>query len=234
MLIIGDLHGSSCWENVNAEKYHQVIFLGDYVDGFDKTDTEIYENLKKLISFKEKHPDRVILLLGNHDIQYLHFPAYRCSGFRPSLQMQLTDLFHQYQNCFQVAWQVQNYLFTHAGVSATWYQQFIALPIIADLIKEPGSLADLLNKAEASSKRDFLHRAGYLRGGEGYGGITWADKAELENDLLPGYHQFVGHTPVPWPIERKNDANTSVFFLDVLHTTVYFHELEIPDISLSA
>ena len=73
-ITIGDIHGRDDWQAINIRNYDKIIFIGDYVDSFEKSDFAILENLKKIISLKKRHPDKVVLLLGNHDVQYLHYP----------------------------------------------------------------------------------------------------------------------------------------------------------------
>ena len=82
------------------------------------------------------------------------------------------------------------------------------------------------NKAENTSQRWILHQAGSSRGGEGPGGITWAERKELIADMLDGYHQIVGHTVIPKP-EFVQETGKSSMFIDVLDTMTYFHEIEI-------
>jgi len=227
ILVISDLHGKKCWDNINPDKYDKIVFLGDYVDSFTISDADILNNLKAIIKFKKSYTDKVVLLLGNHDVQYLYYPHFLCSGFRMSMLRELSDLFNENINAFLVAWQYQNYLFTHAGLTNTWYKEFISSPLYNRIADEQLPIADLLNKANQTAMRGILHRAGSSRGGLGCGGITWADKSELMSDMIIGYHQVVGHTPVQ-SIERFSyDDSTSVLFLDVLDTLTYFHEMEI-------
>lgn len=96
------------------------------------------------------------------------------------------------------------------------------MPLIQQITAENDSIADLLNKADKTSQRWLLHRAGKSRGGEGTGGVTWADKRETAVDMLKGYHQVVGHTPVK-DIETIRYADSSVTYIDVLDTKTYFH-----------
>lgn len=86
-------------------------------------------------------------------------------------------------------------------------------------------MADLLNKADQTGHRYILHAAGHFRGGEGNGGITWADKKETTTDMLKGYHQVVGHTVVK-AVEALQYADRSVTYIDVLDSITYFHELD--------
>jgi 3',5'-cyclic AMP phosphodiesterase CpdA len=223
-VIIGDLHGKDVWRQVEIAKYDKVVFLGDYVDDFLFPDLVIDRNLQDIITLKKKYPEKVILLLGNHDVQYMFYPHFRCSGFRDSMKRPLGALFNLNYDLFQVAYQCGNCLFTHAGLSNAWYLEFIRLPRWKIKDRQE-SLADILNYTNGTSHRDLLHCAGYARGGVGYGGITWADKSETETDCLIGYHQIVGHTPVKY-VEQISFGDTSITYLDVLDSITYFHEME--------
>jgi hypothetical protein len=224
-IIIGDLHGRDTWREVSVKKYDKVVFLGDYVDSFTISNLAIYENLKDIIRLKKRNPNKIVLLLGNHDIQYLYFPRYQCSGFRPTMQNQLTSLFNNNKDLFQIAYQKGNYLFSHAGITNSWYNEFLRLPILEKIKDENDTLADLLNKVDQTAQRYILHTAGYFRGGEGNGGITWADKKETTIDMLKGYHQVVGHTIVD-QVESVKYTDRSVTYIDVLDKLSYFHEVD--------
>jgi 3',5'-cyclic AMP phosphodiesterase CpdA len=225
-LIISDLHGKECWKDVNINRYDKVIFVGDYVDHWTLPDRFIYQNLKDIIALKTKNPDEIELLLGNHDVQYLHFPHFLCSGFRPAMQRSLTFLFNENRKLFEVAWQKNNNLISHAGITNKWYSDLLALQLVQKIRDEEDTIADLVNKVEQTAQRWILHRAGSSRGGEGPGGITWADRTELIADMLDGYHQIVGHTIVP-NVEHVKEGGKSAIFIDVLDTFNYFHEIEI-------
>ncbi len=224
-IIIGDLHGKDCWKEININNYDKVIFLGDYVDHWTLPDADIYRTLNEVIELKITHPEKVELLLGNHDVQYLYFPRYLCSGYRPSMQKLLTMLFNDNKRLFKIAYQKGNHLFSHAGVTNNWYQQFEQNSLIAQIKDEGDNLADLLNKTDHTSLRSLLHHAGKSRGGDGGGGVTWADRSELIEDMLHGFHQVAGHTVIK-EVEIVSHANESVTFIDVLDYVTYFHEIE--------
>jgi 3',5'-cyclic AMP phosphodiesterase CpdA len=194
LIAIGDLHGRDVWKQIDPDQYDHIIFLGDYTDSFVMSDASILRNLLAIIDFQERHPDKVTLLLGNHDIQYAYFPANRCSGFRLAMQPDLTDLFRTYRKQFCVASQTDNYLFTHAGLTNRWWvwaqRQSKRLSGWADL-----PLAMQLNRLLASAERDLLFSVGRARGGVQLGGPLWADQRETLADPLSGWHQVVGHTP---------------------------------------
>jgi predicted MPP superfamily phosphohydrolase len=117
ILTIPDIHGKTIWKSVFDPSYDLIVFLGDYVDSFDTPDDIMVQNLKDVISIKNDHPDKVVLLWGNHEMHYL-FPGtqFRCSGFRPSIVFEVSPLLIHNKSIFQFAFQYQNYLWTHAGV----------------------------------------------------------------------------------------------------------------------
>lgn len=226
ILAIGDIHGRNIWKDTNFNAFDKVVFIGDYVDSYDVSDWETYLNLKDIIEQKKAQPDKIVLLLGNHDIQYLHFPDYKCSGFREDFQNDLTALFVDNKALFQVAYQVKNYLFTHAGVSRKWYNEYL------DFFKKDKnkSVGDVLNGMYLEHKAyNALFQTGLLRGGEALcGGIVWADKRETQADFLFGFHQIVGHSPVPEIEHIEWDGlETSITYIDVLRWSDKFYEIEI-------
>jgi 3',5'-cyclic AMP phosphodiesterase CpdA len=225
-LIIGDLHGRDCWQDINTRKYDKIVFLGDYVDSFEKSDFAILENLKKIVRLKKRQPDKIILLLGNHDVQYLHFPRHQIDGFRPSMQRDLTALFNNNRALFQMAYQRGNYIFTHAGITNSWYNEFLRLPSLDALREEGDTIADLINKVEATTLRYLLYATSIYRGGYSNGGFLWADQKETAIDMLHGHHQVVGHTRVP-EAQTISFSGRSVTYIDVLDHLTYFHELNI-------
>lgn len=70
VIAIGDIHGSTKWRNIiDGNKDAQIVFLGDYLDPYVEYDCdEILDNLIEIIDFKRNNKDRVVLLLGNHDL----------------------------------------------------------------------------------------------------------------------------------------------------------------------
>ncbi|HEV7348306.1 metallophosphoesterase [Telluribacter sp.] len=226
LLAIGDIHGRDSWKEISGTKADHIVFVGDFVDA--RRDIEgpaIIRNFQDILYFKKTEPDRVTLLLGNHDIQYFYYPDYRCSGFQADLQPTYTELFTRNANLFQIAFQYQQYLFTHAGVSTKWYgyHQHLIEKYLAE-----NRLGDALNAIHRSEERKILFEAGGGRGGmHPYGGPVWADKSETEADYLIGYHQVVGHSRVPQFI-RNGDERSSITYIDVLTRRTEFYEIELP------
>jgi metallophosphoesterase superfamily enzyme len=72
LLAIGDIHGRDVWKDINFLAFDKVVFVGDYVDSYIRSDWQVYQNLKEIIDLKKQNFDKVVLLLGNHDIHYSH------------------------------------------------------------------------------------------------------------------------------------------------------------------
>ncbi|WP_420152846.1 metallophosphoesterase [Siphonobacter sp.] len=209
VLAIGDLHGRLNWEEAPIQQADRVIFVGDYVDSKQFSDEQTTEVLQKVIALKRAEPEKYILLLGNHDVAYLHYPLFPCSNFRPKMQALWTGIYRENADCFQVAYQLENYLFTHAGVSSSWAQKHG---------NRGSDLADRLNALqETPAGREVVFQCGWVRGGNpgAKGGPVWADETETIDDYLPDWHQVVGHTPQPF-IRTQGDETASITYIDVL------------------
>lgn len=238
--VVGDLHGRDCWLDIIPNRFSKIIFLADYCDSYTHSNAEILHNLKQIIEFKKEYKDKVVLLLGNHDLQYweINNPvAPKCidNGYRLEMAHDLYFLFKENEKLFQVAYQIGNYLFTHAGISEGWYNQHRdVIKGFWDLLADSGghtgvNLAEVLNKLAQTRHRGILHDIGEARRGDfgTFGGPFWADYKETSISPLQGYRQIVGHTP-------KNDIEsihfnetTSITYVDVLATREKIYELEI-------
>ena len=74
IVALGDTHGRDMWKTIVKieEDFDKLLFIGDYFDTRDDIDasTQI-QNFKEILEFKKENPDKVILLIGNHDFHYL-------------------------------------------------------------------------------------------------------------------------------------------------------------------
>ncbi|HPI86726.1 MAG TPA: metallophosphoesterase [Bacteroidales bacterium] len=227
LITIGDLHGSAAWKRINPLKYDRVIFVGDYVDSGRYNDEAIYANLKSLIQWKEKLPDRIVLLWGNHDLAYFYggHERHYCSGFRPDMLSRLFSFYTHYRSYFQAAFQINNYLWTHAGVVQRWFDHCIG----SEVLPSDQNLAATLNRL-FDQYYEPLYYVSVIRGGVNEdGGIFWAHRTETLEDPLKGYHQIVGHSQTHEGIVVADHfgPDTSVTYVDCLTTSPEFYKLEI-------
>jgi len=235
-ITIPDLHGKSIWKDVDPHEYDQIIFLGDYLDDWDVSDESMLENLKEVINFKELHKDKVILLLGNHDVGYLYpmftklFRATRCSGFRNSMYEDVHKLLNDNRSLFQPTHQLKNHIWSHAGISEPWYENRL-LPVLIGLGLDHEDNINLSTKINICFKTDVeeLFDVGYMRGGNyPNGGIFWEDATDLVSSPYPNIHQIVGHTKGNFIGNVYNDdLNSHLTFTDCLDKKVEFYKLEV-------
>lgn len=226
ILVVPDLHGRANWHQpvtdflTAAAPADRVVFLGDYLDSFTVADQPMLDNFIDVLLLREREPERVILLLGNHCFPYLFHPTFRCSGFRPQLAPALHILFKTHQTLFQVAWQAGPYLFTHAGVSDMWLDvNRLAIRLLLGHAACPDNLADTLNQLLASEQgRQLLWQvSGYNGGRDRVDGPLWVRPIHLSRGLLPGLIQVVGHTPQPHILSEVNEATQTGFIVADCH-----------------
>ena len=242
ILIIGDLHGEDSWKHTleyfvpnevetNINKYDYIIFMGDYVDSFTISNEQIRKNLIDIIELKLKYPEKIILLLGNHELHYLFdSKEFLCSGYRPEMKYDLFDILNRNKNLFQVSFEIHSdtdkYLFTHAGIHSGFYNIYIKK------YDNDETLSDSLNNLFPNYKP--LYHVSWYRGGiQKQGGIFWADKIETYKKPLKGYHQIIGHTYNKDGVKHYNNYGcdkTSTTFVDCMPI---YHELKLNVISTS-
>lgn len=227
---IGDIHGSTLWEDIKSEidTLDLIIFLGDYVDSFDISNKRIFDNLVNIINFKKEYPDKVVLLVGNHDVMYALAPAhvnnpYWCSGYRPDMHVDLYELFQENKDLFQLAYQYKNYLWTHAGVHQGWWD--CDYPFAKEDLSD---IAVQLNRSFDCRLKEIF-QVGWYRGGiYDVGGPLWVDRRKSIRKPLRGLHQIVGHSRVDKIQTFDVDDNTSITFCDCLQSNnPEFYELNI-------
>ncbi len=229
IISVGDIHGRPYWKEIDPVKYDKIIFVGDYCDSYVYTDTEIETNLLDIIQLKKNNFDKVVLLLGNHDIHYKFLSeGFQGSGFRPSMAINLNMIFKHSKDLFQVAYQIDNYIWSHAGISYGWYEN--NKKEIQDVAErfDTKNLADTFNHMMQLNENRLLHQVGKKRGGRySFGGITWADRYETMSQFIDGYHQIVGHTPINI-ITKFGDEKGSIRYIDILGEVDYhlYKEME--------
>ena len=217
VLFIGDIHGKFDWNQiVNDAKTRfidEIVFLGDYLDSFDKrkyTGLKQLENLKAIIAFKRKVSKnkilspKITLLLGNHDYAYLYGYA-STSGYQFHNAFQFQDVLRKNIDLFDIAWSITEKdkvtLATHAGLTQKYYDKYILPEFKEDeflnrLLKTEDhtkfEIHEILNYLK--DKADLMWKVGEMRGGTGTPGPLWADYQELMLDPLANINQVFGHT----------------------------------------
>lgn len=221
IVTIGDIHGRKNWkEIVKKNPGSKFIFIADYLDTYrseDIDDLEAIENFQEIIDFKISNPKNVILLIGNHDAQYIFGPKFATTRRMYQFYYEISDMFKLNKNLFQMAYQKDNYLWTHAGITNGWLEESYPQLLNYGLKNDFSNLADTLNNASKDSNglKIFDKVSSYRGGFDRFGSSIWADIQELYLDMLDNCHQITGHNKV-LNVNTVGDKNTSVTFTDCL------------------
>ena len=220
IISIGDLHGLTTWKIINPELYDKIIFLGDYVDSFSISDEQILNNLLDVIQFKKDNPNKVTLLWGNHDLQYLFiFNYYGCSGYRNQMYEQLHKIYNDNKELFQMSYQTNDTIWTHAGIHQGWYNhRFNSFRVLNnyDSLTISTQLEIAFKIKDVDDNANCLFDVGHRRGGYyNVGGPFWCDVEELKSSPIQGYNQIVGHNRVK-EITKIYRHNKEIVFVDCL------------------
>ena len=243
ILLIPDVHGRQFWkqpvievlENTNAK----IVFLGDYLDVYPQEFTEMYgfkldaytqENWDKIcklfddtvamfeeiIELKRQYPDRITLLVGNHDCGYA-VGTKICEVRRDKRNAsKICKLFDENREYFQLADEARiadkHFIFSHAGINKTYADRCFGEEANEDTV------VTLFNDAWRENNYGIMNSLGQYSafrgwGGGDYGSLVWADAREwfqeqymsdVKNEAY-GY-AVVGHTRLSGPHFEENMA----------------------------
>ena len=76
ILIIPDCHGRQFWKDAclnHKGEFEKIVFLGDYLSPYpheEITNKKAIDVFKEIIEFKKKNLKKVILLMGNHKVNF--------------------------------------------------------------------------------------------------------------------------------------------------------------------
>ena len=218
VLIVPDVHCRDFYKEP-VKKYidqvDKVVFLGDYLDpyyyeGFTRENG--IKNLGEIIELKNNNPDKVILLLGNHDCQYCDdwlnpddkcdirpCSRYDCNPERNKVTRKLYEL---NKDKFQLLYKIDDVVFSHAGIRNEWLDEYCHCTF------------DELLKDETKAY-GHLWVVGFSRGGdEDFGSCVWNSLNEERNRLPGDLYQVFGHTQLINEGEPFIDENDNWACLD--------------------
>lgn len=203
-IIIGDIHGRDAWKQIiNQEQdADRIIFVGDYFDSFDVPGLIQIQNFQDIIEFKTTSKSEVVLLIGNHDYHY--FPEIGengCSGYQTRMAPSIQHIINTNRDHLQLAYQFDDMLVTHAGVSSEWLDDTITMWDVPNLAMY---LNDLFKYQPLKvGYRQFKEIDDFFIGASGFGdekfqGPLWIRPRSLMkanyDTLRTKIIQVVGHT----------------------------------------
>ena len=214
ILVVPDVHGRIFWHKAKelVNDVDKIVFLGDYLDPYDHekiTFNDAIKEFKLILEFKDKYPDKVILLIGNHCMHYVIKEFMNCSRLNIVRRDEIHKLYNDNIDKFQLIYLSDNYLFSHAGFYLNWVNKYkITLEELLDFKK--------FLKERWNTLEDFS----YFRCGiDSVGSCIWADIREsLSNELLPNIQQIVGHTMLKNPYISQSISCLDVQKCFILNT----------------
>ena len=216
IVFLGDIHGRAIWKDIlNREQWSKCIFMGDYFDPYkDIPVKDLCKNFYEILDLKEQYPDRVVLLMGNHDFHYIykHNWGERYSRYSNRTAREAAYLLQTLysKHTLRVAYTVDNILATHAGVTKRWFYDHRTRPEELPLFIE-----DELNEQPLGN---FIFDSGpdlyECYGNSVHQGPLWVRPEALNLGKIDHYTQIVGHTQIQRLVFQNN-----VYYIDCLGTS---------------
>jgi len=221
-IVLGDTHGRGMWQHiVKNESFDRVIFVGDYWDSFDVPFLEQMYNFKQIVHFARTSDKEVILLTGNHDVHYQKWALQAGESYSGFQSVHANDICQELQlneDIMQMAYKMDNFLFTHAGVTKTWLE---LMEIENDI-----NMVDVINDIAKFKPRMFgfgaVGNGGYV---DGYGDNVWQNptwvrpKSLMKDSKDLNYIQVVGHTGQNQIDIKGKSTGGKYYFIDTLGTS---------------
>lgn len=208
VLILPDVHGNKIvLENAKAayEKYKTdfVVFVGDYVDSHTEGNSWVQQQgqLKAILDWKKelnKEKEVCFTLFGNHDLSYMYnYGGVSCSSHQFFVSQDIQEFFCEHWNEFQAIKVIDNWIFSHAGIT----QQWLDFPLGGSFAKAPidrknqyWTLDDVNRHFHDKNLKYFNHNSNDSYGDDEHEGCMWIRPPALIRMGLEGYNQCVGHT----------------------------------------
>ena len=207
--VVADSHGSAVplgIARMNLEKSDKIIFLGDFFDHEEKEYNEQKQNFLNVIEFKKQNIEKVVVLIGNHDANYILPDLLK---WQPEHGEEIENLILQNLELIDFAYLENNWLFSHAGFSEVWMQNQLACNEISeDLIK---FLNNQFHNGVFTNLR-FTGLSGY--GDEITQNPLWIRPDSLMKSAVCGVNQIVGHTEVFDDQRIRMHGSNKIIFLD--------------------
>ena len=204
-LIIPDIHGRPFWrEAVKGAGDMPVVFLGDYLDPYPVegiSRSEAWDGLLDIVALKKAQPERITLLLGNHDLAYVQ-SAIAGSRFDHRNARRNRAFFFEHMDLFDLTHTVATAsgkcLLSHAGILPGWIRANTRLLGCGATVEVGARLNELLhdNTRRFATMMALADVAPARCGSDPFGSPVWADVSEHATDgyEIDGVYQIFGHT----------------------------------------
>jgi len=221
-IAIGDVHGRRIWESIvekHIDEVDRIIFVGDYFDSFNIPMLDQIRNFSEILKLKKDNPDKIVLLIGNHDYHYLSV-GETYSGFNPTYAMGIEhDYLRPNLDLFKICHTEDQFLFSHAGITKTWLKYLLVDIALVD--SELNAFwkykPQVFGWKRNPSKKMSAYTDHY--GDNVWQGPLWVRPDSLNADRIEGWTQVVGHTEGD-SIKFRNN----VYYIDALENGYYLYK----------
>ena len=198
---IGDIHGTTkfleCYKNIQEtdSDVDKIIVLGDWFDPY--IDIELDTMIERYNEFVKiwKSDDRIISIIGNHDIAGYIIPndcTNRTIRFG-KMKERITDVIEPNLPESYLTYKIGDYIFSHAGVSQKWLDDI-------SRFTECNYVDDIMNCKKGWTKDELSDICTFYPydwsgcGEHASQSCVWIRPHALINNAIEGYHQVVAHT----------------------------------------
>ena len=228
LVAIGDIHGRDIWKQIVAKEHDdtdEFVFVGDYFDSFTVKGLDQINNFLDIIDFRNTSIyHKVTLLIGNHDYHY--YPGIEdngTSGYQTLMAPSIKHVVSDNKQYLQAAYQVGEFVFTHAGLSSEWLDDMVDEWSVDSL---DATINDLFRfQPQKLAYRPYKQVGSTVYGVGGYGSETFqgplwirpkalmaANRDTLRNQII----QVVGHTPQDTIDIKGKSTGGRYYFIDTL------------------
>lgn len=226
-LILGDLEGRTTWKNIIEKENPDVtIFLGDYVASRVKDigPADEISTLEELMDLKERSPQAVYLLRGNHDFNGVYYWASCYPKTDLNVVNWLINNRQRFEKNTQWIYQIPdtNIICSHAGIGEKFLEN-IRTHLFGTSENEYSTqfILNQINSIEPCELFGFTPY-GYQSDMSGTSitqPCTWIRPSTLSNCAINDYIQIVGHTRVS--DIRKFSEDPEIWLCDALDNNGY-------------
>jgi hypothetical protein len=221
-IFIGDIHGRNIWKDIiKKENPSRVVFVGDYFDSFDIPGIDQIHNFREICNLKLESGIEVILLVGNHELHYMHIGAIY-SGFQPGLQFDISSILSENKDLLQMVYTIDDLLVSHAGVSSVWMDGTFGDEW------NIRNLVDLINQTFLYRPRNFKFSGYDPHGDSPTQSPVWIRPKSLlvanrKSEIKSTFRQVFGHTQMTQRqiSSLENWAGRRYFPVDTLDIGMY-------------
>lgn len=213
ILVVGDVHATTYWKEAfkKVNEYDHIVQLGDWFDSFHNDWKKLHQidNFKEAIDFKKKYPEKIHILLGNHDLNN-YVMGDICSGHQKLFEENIKYEIEEKMEYVDVAIELDGYVFSHAGFTKCWMEH--------NNLKTIDEVNNLLHKG----KYDIFHFNGIDPYGDDMSqSPLWVRPSSLLYDMYFD-KQIVGHTEIgDEPVGYKSGNKELIIVDSRKHDTVY-------------